>query len=75
MEAAEMTLEELEALSWRKMVIRRRLDALSKDIVQALAGELVPDLEDRKAEFIRLHNALRELEGKEPREIAEEGEK
>ena len=71
----EMTLEELEALSLRKTVIRRRLAELSQDLVQALAGELVPDLEDRKAEFIRLHNTLRELEGKEPREIAEEGEK
>jgi hypothetical protein len=55
-------------------VIRRRLQALTEDLVQAMAGEIVPDIEARRAEFVALHNELRELEGKEPRLIAAEGE-
>lgn len=55
-------------------VIKRRLQALTEDLVQAMAGEIVPDIEARRAEFVALHNELRELEGKEPRLIAAEGE-
>lgn len=54
--------------------IKRRLQALTEDLVQAMAGEIVPDIEARRAEFVALHNELRKLEGKEPRLIAAEGE-
>lgn len=53
--------------------IKRRLQALTEDLVQAAAGEIVPGLAERRAEFVELHNELRELEGKEPRLVAEEG--
>ena len=53
--------------------IKRRLQALTEDLVQAMAGEIVPDIEARRAEFVAFHNELRELEGKEPRLIAAEG--
>ena len=52
--------------------IQTRLDQLSQDIVQDMAGEVVPDIEERKAEFIELHNKLRVLLGKEEREVKEE---
>lgn len=52
----------------RKWEIQERLNQLSQDIVQAMAGAYFEDLEDRKAEFQTLHNELRVLEGKEPRE-------
>lgn len=52
--------------------IQPRLNALSQDLVQVLAGEVVPDLEERKAEFISLHNELRELKGLPPRETTDE---
>ena len=42
--------------------------------MQSLVGEVVPDIESRRAEFVALHNELRVLEGKEPRLIAAEGE-
>lgn len=52
----------------RKVEIRERLNQLSQDLVQAMAGAYFEDLEERKAEFQTLHNELRALEGKEPRE-------
>lgn len=53
----------------RKSELKAELSKLSEDIIQAQAGEVVPNIEERKARFITLHNELRELEGKEPREI------
>lgn len=47
--------------------IQARLTELDQDIVQDIAGEIVPNIEERKAEFITLHNELRTLLGKEPR--------
>lgn len=47
--------------------IKARLIALSEDIVQEQAGEVVPNIEARKAEFVTLHNELRGLLGLEPR--------
>lgn len=44
------------------------LAKLTEDIVQSLAGEDVPNIEERKAEFIRIHNEVRAYEGKEARE-------
>lgn len=54
---------------YRRALIKGRLRQLSDDIVQAAAGESVPGIEDRKAEFVALHNELRALEGKEPRNM------
>ena len=51
----------------RKVEIKSRLSQLSEDIVQDQAGEYVPNINERKVEFIKLHNELRELEGKAPR--------
>ena len=52
--------------------LRERLSQLSQDFVQAMAGAHFEDLEERKAEFQTLHNELRVLEGKEPREYTKE---
>lgn len=62
----EVTEEELK--EQRKFEITARLNQLSQDFVQAMAGAYFEDLEERKAEFQTLHNELRVLEGKEPRE-------
>lgn len=51
--------------------IKNRLIELNNDLVQDLAGEVVPNIEERKAEFITLHNELRVLLGKETRELKE----
>lgn len=56
----------------RKKEIQTRLSQLSQDFVQAMAGAYFEDLEERKAEFQTLHNELRVLEGKEPREYTKE---
>ncbi|MBE6691098.1 MAG: hypothetical protein E7590_07460 [Ruminococcaceae bacterium] len=69
-----MTIEEINAAVLRKIKIRKRLEALSQDFMQVVAGEIIPDLDERKAEFVALHNELRVLEGKEPRLVAAEGE-
>lgn len=55
----------------RKYEIQERLTQLDQDIIQDMAGEVVPDIEERKAEFVELHNELRELLGKEPRAVKE----
>lgn len=52
----------------RIVKIQARLDNLDKDFRQADLGAVFEDLEKRKAEFIKLHNELRVLQGKEPRE-------
>ena len=59
--------KEKEDLEQRKFEITQRLNQLSQDFVQAMAGAYFEDLEARKAEFQTLHNELRVLEGKEPR--------
>ncbi|MEG2450614.1 MAG: hypothetical protein RSB09_02655, partial [Clostridia bacterium] len=48
---------------------KARMTQLSQDFVQVTIGEIVPNLADKKAEFIRLHNEVRVIEGKAPREI------
>ena len=65
-EAAEKVSE--RAKLTRICEIQPRLDALSQDIVQHAAGEAVPGIQERRAEFIALHNELRGLLGLEPRE-------
>ena len=52
--------------------IKPRLEQLSQDLIQAQAGAVFEDLEERKAEFQELHNELRILLGKEPREYVEQ---
>lgn len=47
--------------------IKARLTELTKDFAQAQAGLIVPDIEQRKTEFVTLHNELRALLGLEPR--------
>ena len=51
--------------------IKPRLEQLSQDLIQAQAGAVFEDLEERKAEFQELHNELRILLGKEPRKYVE----
>lgn len=55
----------------RAVELKTLLIALTEDIVQSLAGEVVPNIERRKQLFIEYHNELRVLEGKEPRESNE----
>ena len=45
------------------------LAKLTEDIVQYMAGEDVPNIEERKAEFIRIHNEVRAYEGKNARGV------
>lgn len=42
-------------------VLKHKLKDYSEDIVQDLAGELVPNIEERKSEFMKAHNMLRLL--------------
>lgn len=51
--------------------IKPRLEQLSQDLIQAQAGAVFEDLEERKLEFQTLHNELRILLGKEPRKYVE----
>lgn len=45
----------------------KRMDELSKDFIQAYVGASIPDIDIKKQEFVRLHNEVRSLTGKEPR--------
>lgn len=63
------TRKQLEEHQKRIPEIQLRLDQLSQDFIQDIAGEYVPDIENRKAEFVELHNELRVLLGKDKREI------
>lgn len=69
-----LTDEEIMLVKERELLLsakQYRLAQLSQDLIQAYVGEIVPNLVERKAEFIALHNELRVLEGKEPREVEE----
>jgi hypothetical protein len=48
--------------------INKRLNDLDDDFRQVDLGAIIPDIEERKAEFITLHNELRQLLGKPARE-------
>lgn len=52
--------------------IQAELTALTQDIVQYMAGEDVPNIADRKARFIELHNQMRSYLGKQPRGLRNE---
>ena len=47
--------------------LQPELDKLTEDLIQAQAGAIIPDLEERKARFQVIHNRIREIKGKEPR--------
>lgn len=50
-----------------KAEIKQQLCKYSEDIIQFIAGENVPNIQQIKKDFILLHNKLRLLEGKEAR--------
>lgn len=60
---------EEEPKEMRIREIQQRLIELDQDIVQDIVGEAVPNIEKCKSEFVTLHNELRALLGKEPREL------
>jgi hypothetical protein len=47
--------------------IKERLSQLSEDFVQSWAGAQIADIDARKREFSELHNELRLILGKTPR--------
>lgn len=54
-------------------ILKQKLKDYSEDIVQDLAGEVVPNIEDRKLEFMRTHDMLRLLLGKSVRTKKNDG--
>lgn len=44
--------------------LKKQLQPLNEDLLQATAGVAIPNLEEKKAEFKRIHGDIRELEGK-----------
>lgn len=52
--------------------LKTELNSLSQDIVQAQAGAIIPDYEKRLARFKWVHNEIRRIELKEPREYKED---
>lgn len=44
--------------------MKMQLQPLNEDLLQAMAGVTIPNLEEKKAEFKRIHGDIRELEGK-----------
>lgn len=49
--------------------LKQRLSQLSEDLIQSTAGEIIDDIDSRKAEFVKLHNELRVLLGKSERKV------
>lgn len=47
--------------------LKAELNSLSQDLIQAQAGAVIDNLEERKARFKVVHNRIREIMGKEPR--------
>ena len=66
--AREHIVTEEEKKEMRISEINARLTSLTQDFVQAECGEIIEDIDVRRAEFVTLHNELRVLLGKEPRE-------
>lgn len=44
--------------------LKMQLQPLNEDLLQVMAGVAIPNLEEKKAEFKRIHGDIRELEGK-----------
>lgn len=53
----------------KKEELKEKLNRLSEDMIQAFIGEQIPNIEEKKKQFVKLHNELRVLEGKEKREL------
>lgn len=66
-EIPPLSEEELKQIKINE--IQTKLNELNYDIIQDVAGEIVPNIEERKARFIELHNELRLLLGKDKRDI------
>ena len=64
-------LSEEEIKQNRIEEIKNKLTELNYDFMQYFSGEEINDIEERKQEFIGLHNELRELLGKEKRNLRE----
>ena len=63
----EITQEQLKEQKITEL--QQSLNELSYDIIQSTAGEIIDDIEARKAEFVKLHNELRVLLGKDERKV------
>lgn len=57
--------KELDEIELPKL--QSELSSLSQDLIQAQAGAVIDNLEERKARFQVVHNRIREIMGKEPR--------
>lgn len=44
--------------------LKMQLQPLNEDLLQVMAGVEIPNIEEKKAEFRRIHGDIRELEGK-----------
>ena len=67
---AEIETETAKELEYSKYIANKaRLEELSKDMIQYVVGEDVPSYNEKRGEFIRLHNEVRAYEGKQPRAI------
>ena len=64
---AKQDFETIQNNQARIAEIKQRLDELNKDFIQYYLGAVISNIEEKKIEFISLHNELRELLGKEPR--------
>ena len=51
--------------------LKMQLQPLNEDLLQVMAGVEIPNIEEKKAEFRRIHGDIRELKGK-PRERLKE---
>jgi len=49
--------------------LKQQLAPLQEDLVQVVAGQYIPNIEYKRAEFRRIHNEIRALEGKPPRAV------
>jgi|GEM_PF-2924365 len=65
----KMNSEEWIAQQNKLSKLKDELTQLCQDIVQDMFGQAVPNLEERKKQARELHNEIRQLEGKAPREL------
>ena len=49
--------------------LKKQLVPLQEDLVQIMAGQYIPNIEYKRAEFRRIHNEIRALEGKPQRGV------
>lgn len=75
----EMTEDEINSINENQKQerieqIQTELTNLSQDFIQAELGAVFEDLDERKDRFRTLHNELRELLGKSPRNYLTLGE-